>query len=378
MYKSHSLFKLKTGAGFLLLIVVYIFSSQLAFAKTVTRGPQSTPVVLNWEVVGGSGTCKGDTDYQDSNDDIRTGWRTGIRSDTGDTSSISGWGSKIYANPRTYTFTCTDTTPPYAADTATLVVEDCGGSLSPGTVWNPTTKRCVSGALTIPATCPVASGQSTCTVSATWTTTDTTDPKLVDVNVGGGVITNSNVANKPSPGLTVYAWGGPGGTTFELRDGTTVLDTKNVIGACITGTAWNPSSDKCLPNNTSGTLTASPNPCIVPIGQSTCSTRLAWSTSNNQSPNIWNGATVLYTSAADNNQPATVTYPSTTFTLRKSNGVSGQIVDSITVTGVCTSGSTWNGSTCAANPTNPLTAPATCTVADGASTCTVAATWLDI
>lgn len=305
--------------------MVSSLSIQLASAgtgATIERGGNTT---INWKV-DNAPSCRGTTGYPTASDGIRASWEGTNRTAVGNTIFTSVLGNSAVAYPQTYTFTCNsrDTNGNIVAtDSATLIVNDC----TLPALWNSTTKRCVSGALTVPtptvpASCVIANGDSTCSVLASWTTTNATGAYLWDKNVSEIKYTANS-----STGSSVNIWGDPTlGTTFELMDGNgMVLDTKIVKVTCETGSAWNPSSNKCQPNNTGGTLSASPNPCTVAIGVSACSTGLTWSTTNTQSPKVYRGATLFSSSATGNNQPASVAYTGTTFTLKKSSGVSGQV-----------------------------------------------------
>ncbi|OGG93368.1 hypothetical protein A2609_01610 [Candidatus Kaiserbacteria bacterium RIFOXYD1_FULL_47_14] len=111
-----------------------------------------------------------------------------------------------------------------------------------GSAWNGNkcvTNQAPSGSLSIaPTSCVIASGASTCsTVYATWSTANTTDPKLVDGNTG---TTLSTSANQSSPGLQV--WVAYPQTVFNLKNGGSMLDTKTATATCAAGSSWDGSS----------------------------------------------------------------------------------------------------------------------------------------
>jgi hypothetical protein len=97
---------------------------------------------------------------------------------------------------------------------------------------------CATGNLTIsPSSCIISSGASTCTTTgATWTTSKTSSPSLVDANVGS---TLSSLANKST---ALQIWVAYPSTKFNLKDGTKILDTVTVSATCASGTLWNGSS----------------------------------------------------------------------------------------------------------------------------------------
>ena len=107
-----------------------------------------------------------------------------------------------------------------------------------GTAWNGS--RCTAnptGTLTLsPTSCVIASGASTCTVKASWNTSNTTVLDLMDGNVGGGSL--SKLKNSPSGGLTV--WVSYPQTVFNLVDA--LLDTETATATCAEGSFWNGSS----------------------------------------------------------------------------------------------------------------------------------------
>ncbi|MFA5132152.1 MAG: CARDB domain-containing protein [Candidatus Paceibacterota bacterium] len=104
---------------FLLLSALGISTLQWSFAGAPKTVAQGSPATINWNVVGGSGTCNPDTNYiQTTPDDgVLTAWlNQGQKSGTNSQTfpSILGAGS--------YTFSCTDRTAPYASDSVTLNV----------------------------------------------------------------------------------------------------------------------------------------------------------------------------------------------------------------------------------------------------------------
>lgn len=143
----------------------------------------------------------------------------------------------------------------------------CGAIKTPTPVITPPTSVTPSGTLTLtPASCTIAVGKSTCSVYARWTTQNATDPKLVDVNPNGnGVLPYSNVENQAAPGLQV--WVAYSQTAFELRDGSTKLDTKTATASCNLATShWDDVSRTCVATKvTTGTeCTTSGPPCCAP------------------------------------------------------------------------------------------------------------------
>ncbi|MHB1769624.1 MAG: hypothetical protein ACYCPH_00900 [Minisyncoccota bacterium] len=123
-----------------------------------------------------------------------------------------------------------------------------------------------------------------------------------------------------------------------------------------------------------GTISASPNPCTITAGSSTCSSSISWSTSNTPSATVTiNNGSQTFAGGTSGTQTASwIPNGSVLFTLNDSNG---NALSSVNVTGVCASGSTWNGSVCAANPpTASLTASPNPVAYNGRSTLTWSST----
>jgi hypothetical protein len=158
----------------------------------------------------------------------------------------------------TYYLSCMGTNGQLANDSLTI------------TVGNPPATP--SGSLTVsPSSCVINAGQSTCTVTgATWNTSNVTDPKLVDRNTGNLL---STLANNYSP-LTV--WVAYPYTTFELKNGSTVLDTKVANASCASNTYWN--GNVCVQNQVQNpTVTITANPTSVSYGGTSI---ISWNSSN--------------------------------------------------------------------------------------------------
>ncbi len=224
-----------------------------------------------------------------------------------------------------------------------------------GTAWidGKCTPSTVSGNLTIiPNSCIIQSGESTCTVKgATWTTNNAIKPALIDVNTGSIL---SNLANNSEP---LEVWVSYPQTVFNLtHDGTpSVLDTEKVDATCVLGTAW--IDGKCTPSTTmTGSLSATPNPCIIASGSSTCNTTLSWAINNTEaipSEITANGMAPLSLSTPtiggnySGTRTAVVTHPSRTFFLYN-NGKSLVPADGsgVEVRANCASGTVWDGSKC--------------------------------
>ncbi len=96
-----------------------------------------------------------------------------------------------------------------------------------------------------------------------------------------------------------------------------------------------------------GSISASPTACSIPVDGSSCSTTISWSTTNPvNTSTVVSGGTTLYT-ANSGSQSVSVPYSSRTFTLNNN----GAQIGTVTPTSSCVTGSTWNSTsgTCVIN-----------------------------
>ena len=92
----------------------------------------------------------------------------------------------------------------------------------------------------------------------------------------------------------------------------------------------------------SGSLLPNPSSCTISSGQSSCSVGLSWSTTNPQGTSAVTSSDGTDATGNSGSQNFSVTFPGKTFYLYN-NAVQ---LDSDPVTVTCTSGTSWNGSTC--------------------------------
>ena len=174
----------------------------------------------------------------------------------------------------------------YAGCTATVTytVSNSSGSVT-ATAYVTVPAISPTGSLTVsPTSCTIASGASTCTSVASWTTNNATAPLLKDMNTGAWLSTAS-----ASSGLTV--WVAYPQTVFNLQEqsGSRIYDTKTVTASCVSGTSWNGSS--CAPPaaSCSATTFGSCNLSSAPSGSSSgsCSSGYTGSCSYTCSNGTW-------------------------------------------------------------------------------------------
>ncbi|HAS80962.1 TPA: hypothetical protein DD445_02045 [Candidatus Nomurabacteria bacterium] len=139
----------------------------------------------------------------------------------------------------------------YSSKTYSITCSNSAGYTSDSLTVNVANQINPSGNLTVsPSSCIIASNQSTCTTSATWNTSDTTSASLIDGNTGN-TLSSSLDQYYPFTVWVSYPY-----TTFNLKSGTTTLDTKRATASCVSGTSW--SGTACITNQPT-TYTVSAN-----------------------------------------------------------------------------------------------------------------------
>jgi uncharacterized protein (TIGR03437 family) len=227
----------------------------------------------------------------------------------------------------------------------------------------------MSGTLTLASSsCIILAGGSTCTVGLTWTTTNPVSTSAVTSNYQGTVATGNNSS---AQGTVPYV-----GTTFYLYNNAVLLAQKTATASCASGTTWNQSTCHSNAVNPTGTLTLSASSCTIQAGGSSCNVNATWSTTN---PGAGSTSAITadgQTWASGNSGGPTalpVPYGSRTFYLYNSSA----LLDQKTATASCTSGTTWNQSTCqSASGSGTISAsPNPCTVAVAGATCILTLAW---
>ena len=136
--------------------------------------------------------------------------------------------------------------------------------------------------------------------------------------------------------------------TFFLFNNALELDRSVATASCASGTSWNGSV--CQATAMTGTLTPAAPSCTIAAGASTCNVALTWTTTNpvGVSAITSNTPSANFTLFTGNNSTgsAPVFYPSRTFFLFN-NALE---LDRSVATASCASGTSWNGSACAAVP----------------------------
>jgi len=272
--------------------------------------------------------------------------------------------------------------------------------------------------------CSIVAGGSTCNGTVTWTTSNVASP-----NVRNNT-TNTQYSTAPSGSLSALLR--YGSNDVALRNSSTQLTNRTLAANCVSGTSWNGTScaaptpppvgctgttePSCsavpgciwwqniecggptsVGNPTCGgcgtlvipPITPPPPPppsgnltgtgCIIAVNQNTCTGRATWTIANATAPNAYNNntGTQFSSSPTGNNVAVTLVFGPNNIAIR--NG-STPIGYSTALTAACISGTTWNGSVCAAPVPPPPTATAfvtsgLCLIPVGQSSCTNTVTW---
>lgn len=287
-----------------------------------------------------------------------TGWsatsQTCVSSVTYTVTASAGANGTISPSTRTVNAgaTTTFTVTPNSGYTATIG-GTCprGGFVGTTYTTGPITTNCTvtatfsiglaTGVLTIdPLSCDIAQNASTCTVTgATWTTTNATQPSLVDVNTGTVL---STLANNNNP-LTV--WVAYPQTDFALKHTgfPGILDTEKVTAKCVKDTEWDGSKCIATSGGLSGSVTASD--CTISEGESTCSSNISWNTLNpitGHNSEVTTPVNITVGSGNDGDKSYDIRHGDTYFFLSHNSIELGQDM----ARAVCESGTTWNGTVC--------------------------------
>lgn len=197
-------------------------------------------------------------------------------------------------------------------------------------------------------------------VAAGWACDSSNYNQALTINVyrdgqagAGGVLIGTYTANASRPdvasscgGTSLHGYNGASAASVGISDGVAhniyayAVDTPAGTNTLLSG---NPKSITC---GESATISASPNPCTVAQGGTTCSTGVTWTINNAASPNVFssflNG--IISSAATGSNVSETAAITGTTFTARDSS----TNLAAVTVTGICANGLAYSGGTCIA------------------------------
>jgi hypothetical protein len=150
-----------------------------------------------------------------------------------------------------------------------------------------------------------------------------------------------------------YPVSGYSGPTYSPSDNWTTLSPGGYLSFVLTYT----------PLVTSGTLTG-PDSCTISSGQDSCNVNLTWNTTNPVGTSSVMAAGMTTVNGNSGSQAFAVPYSSRNFSLYNN----GSQLASKVVSSSCVSGTTWNGSTCAANGVPVLSSPTATSVTQTSAT----------
>lgn len=181
----------------------------------------------------------------------------------------------------------------------------------------------MSGALTpASSSCVIASGQNSCNISFSWSTTNPVGTSAITSTAGTGTVATGNSGSS--------SFSIPFGTKiFYLYNNAILLDSKTITATCVSGTTWNGTS--CQTQTASQpTVTISANPTSVSYnGTST----ITWSSTNSTSCTATGGANSWAGTKATSGSFATgALTTNTTYTITCSDGSVSSSASSATVT----------------------------------------------
>ncbi|MDB5244158.1 MAG: hypothetical protein JWN18_28 [Parcubacteria group bacterium] len=206
-------------------------------------------------------------------------------------------------------------------------------------------------------------------------TTTTVNCSAAPVASGGNttVTWSSTNAYNNSCSINFYGSGLPSsGTTASIGPVTSSIDRSVTCN----GPGGNPTCPLTITPTApaaTGSITT-PNSCTILANQSSCLMNVVWSTSNTtgtvtiKRPYAGNS---VFASGASGNSPAAWSPPGT-YNLDLYDG--SAYLNTGVFTASCTSGTSWNGSICAAPASGSIT-PNSCTIAANANSCTMSVAW---
>lgn len=356
---------------FLLSSIAMLFltpSANAAGTKTITRGQSA---IINWNVTGAP-SCSPDTTYpNDAGDSVYSLW-----SGAGNNTTGSVTFSNVYSvNTSGWVFSCVDLNSGIS-DSARLIVNDCTAPQ----VWNgtacaapaPAPKPDLTAGAPTPATATVGT-QVTFTsaiVNSGGASTGNSFHNFFQFSTDGlatiqdgafqfmstlasGASQNATWSPTPSAPGTFYTRACADkqnrdslGTVDESDENNNCGPWTTVTISCPNGTAWN-GTTCAVTSSPSATLTV-PS-CTIASGASTCMSSISWTSANlTTTLSVRQNGSQFSTSATSAGLTRTLQYGSgaaNVFTAVHN----GSTLDTKTGTASCASGSTWDGSTCAAS-----------------------------
>ncbi len=199
-----------------------------------------------------------------------------------------------------------------------------------------------------PNPCQIPAGGSSCLVDVTWSATGVSQPGLFFgstlVQYGGGTY---------SPN-----WINESGYTFDVR--VQYDDPNSAILASVFVWGVPPASPP------TGSISATPNPCQIPVGQSSCTVNISWTTNNASQPGLFWGSTLVGYGTSGTYSPNLIKTGGYTFTLR-ANYADATSTELASVTAYATAPQ---------QPTGSISAsPSPCSIPTFDTTCSATIAW---
>ncbi len=205
---------------------------------------------------------------------------------------------------------------------------------------SPRALNCTAMSATIIGTnCDIPVGASSCSGTVTWTTTGAVSPNVYNVTSG------SQFSTSPS-GTSQLITLARGTNQLQVRDGSSSLNSTNLVVDCASGSTWNGS----ICASTSASASISGGGCQIALGDSTCDGTVTWNISNSGSPSVYNftRGVVHSNNASGNNESIALTYGTNQILARGG----ATTLDAVNLSTTCASGS-WDGTQCANIPASP-------------------------
>ncbi len=316
-------------------------------------GTYTDPVTIPVKITGEGGyICTGNPNGGIGYDDVSVTVSYDIKNNAGNIVYSGYWSARPCTVPicgaRTIDVNQTVNSAVWPSGNYTIIAQAVsGGGLTDTASGTFSINRTVlmSGTLTPPASnCIIPSGQSTCTQTLSWTTTNPIGTSAVTNN--GGATPNPKNGNDGSQLFIVkYNSNLEGVTTFYLYNNAVQLAVATVTTSCGGNSTWNGST--CSADAPpSGTISATS--CTIPIGKDTCPSLVTWDTQNRlpgantavTRNNPDNTTVSSNTSGTDFSND--VNFGSSTFYLYHNNVKLAQA----TITATCDNGGQYNGNTC--------------------------------
>jgi hypothetical protein len=114
--------------------------------------------------------------------------------------------------------------------------------------------------------------------------------------------------------------------------------------------------------------------CTIPVGGSTCTGTISWTTTPPTNSSVWIGTANPATAPSGSFSAPWLARGINTFELRQGTTQSGALLDTVDITGQCATGTTWNSIQGVCAPNEPAFVSASCTL-QGNGTYSIALSW---